>query len=245
MSVSLSTVTMAKNPRVLRAGPEFLRNFLNRHSPVETVKLNNGFRVATQTGGANGFATVGVHSKSGSRFDTEKTAGVSALMQRAMLQGTTTKSAAQVQAALAELGGDIQFHTDREHQSISINCLGADSAKAAAFLADVTRNAKFDDASVDAVRAQCIDNLKEFENDVPAVVQQNLFMNAYESTKFEEVVGSALYNNPLGNGVALKAATGEQVKQFHSNVFDNANTVALVATGDVNPAAIQEAAEAV
>eukprot|EP01064_Diplonema_japonicum_P014853 TRINITY_DN2253_c1_g2_i1.p1 TRINITY_DN2253_c1_g2~~TRINITY_DN2253_c1_g2_i1.p1 ORF type:complete len:482 (+),score=151.83 TRINITY_DN2253_c1_g2_i1:53-1498(+) len=241
MSASLSTITMAKNPRILSAGSEFVNNFLNRQAPVEVNKLNNQFKVATQEGGAGDFASIAVHSKSGSRFDTLKNNGCSALLQRAMWHGTQTKSASEVQSAVKALGGDIKFEQGREHQSVTINCLGSDANKAIELLADVTRNPKLDESAIDAARLEVIDQLKEFENNLPAQVMHNLYSQAYESTKFDADGGLSL--SPFGTGANLKEnITVEDLASFHT-LFHNTKCMSLVATGNVSSSAVLEAAE--
>ncbi|KAJ9435429.1 Cytochrome b-c1 complex subunit 1, partial [Diplonema papillatum] len=241
MSASLSTITMAKNPKILHSGQLFIQNFLNRHAPVEVNKLGNGFKVATQEGGANGYATVAVHSKSGSRFDTEASHGVSHLVQKAMWHGTQTKSAADVKGALDSIGGRIRFEQGREVQSVYIDCLGADSAKAVDLLAEVTRKPKFDAAALEAARSQVLGVMKDDENNLPGQVLHNLYRNGYESTRFE--AGSGLALNPYGNGDVVKDATAEQLARFHSQYASCPETMALVATGDVKTSTILEKAE--
>eukprot|EP01059_Diplonema_ambulator_P005755 TRINITY_DN15544_c0_g2_i1.p1 TRINITY_DN15544_c0_g2~~TRINITY_DN15544_c0_g2_i1.p1 ORF type:complete len:500 (+),score=215.48 TRINITY_DN15544_c0_g2_i1:49-1500(+) len=243
MSASLSTLTFAKNPRLLSAGSEFVNNFLNRQAPVEVNKLGNGFRVASQEGGPNEMATISLHSKTGSRFDSLENNGCSALMQKAMWYGTQTKSAAEVQAALKSIGGRIEFEHGREHQSVTINCLGADASKAIELIADVAKNPKLDTAAIDAARADVINNMKEFENSVPSQVIHNMYNQAYDSTKYEGA-GAGMALSPWGTGDNVKVGlTAADVQSFHKQFASNANTMALVATGNVSTSAVMEAAQ--
>ena len=237
---------MAKNPRLLQSGNDFVRNYLHRQAPVDVTKLSNGLKVATQEIPSHGMSTVAIHAKSGSRFETIANEGVSALMQRAITKGTATRSGADIEKELRSIGSNgVKFETERERHTLSIDCLGADAPKAAALLADIAQNARLDDQTVDAARFDAIDALKETENCIPSVVQNNMYANAFESTKLDEIPGNHMYANPLGNGEFLKTATAEDVKAFYNGHFKNANTINLVATGDIDSNAVREAAEKV
>ena len=228
MSVSASTVVMGRNPRLLATANDFASKFMNRMTPVESTTLGNGLRVATQEGGPNGFATVAMHSKSGSRFDTANQQGVSALVQRAMFGGTATKTADQIQAEIKSLGGNIKFEQGRERQSVYINCLGKDAEKAVALLGDVAQNAKMDSSALEFGRAGALENLKQAENCSQFDLKTRLFHQAYETTSYDGVSGSGMAFHPMGDADHIKEdITIENMAEFYNKSFTRMSFVYL------------------
>eukprot|EP01060_Flectonema_neradi_P032013 TRINITY_DN500_c9_g1_i1.p1 TRINITY_DN500_c9_g1~~TRINITY_DN500_c9_g1_i1.p1 ORF type:complete len:496 (+),score=103.70 TRINITY_DN500_c9_g1_i1:45-1490(+) len=242
MSVSASTVIMSRNTRVLSTAHDFAAKFMNRMTPVESATLANGLRVATQGGGPNGFATIAMHSKTGSRFDTFEKQGVSAMVQRAMFHGTTTKTADQIHAEIKSLGGNIKFEQGRERQSVYINCLSRDAEKAVALLGDVAQNAKMDEAALNAARADALEGLKEAENCSAFDLKTRLYHQAYETTT-RGASGSGLAFHPNGDAAHMKEViTADDLAEFYNRSFAPSD-IAIVATGAVSSEGIVQAVE--
>jgi len=163
------------------------------------------------------------------------------MVQRAMWQGTANKSAAQVREAVAALGGDIKFAQGREHQSVSLNVMKQHVPKAVELLSEVYNNPAFTEAGVDAARTECLDVMKDGENCLFSQVQGNLWGQAFESTRHDGS-GAGLGLNPHGLGTVVKTVEADALKEFHSQYLQNADTMALVVTGDVDAESAQEAA---
>ena len=74
--------------------------------------LSNGVRVCTeQIAGAT--ANVGVYIKAGSRQEKMDTSGSAYLSLKMMERGTTSRSKAEIEEEIENVGGKLDSHTDR------------------------------------------------------------------------------------------------------------------------------------
>lgn len=242
MSVSLTTCIMPKRPKVLHAGKEFLTNFVARQAPVEAGSLSNGVRLASQAVPGARAASVSLTTRSGSRFETKSTNGAAHLLQKAIFQGTSTRSAADIQKGLAAIGGQLETNTGRETQTLSLFVQKDDVPAAVELLGDVVRNAKLDEESISGARGAAVEALKDWENDLWGQVHNNMHRACYDTT--EETAGGALGNAPLGNGANLKGGLTEvDLQAFRDQYLDNASGTAIAVAGGVDQSAFQGAVE--
>eukprot|EP01062_Namystynia_karyoxenos_P050844 TRINITY_DN3969_c0_g7_i1.p1 TRINITY_DN3969_c0_g7~~TRINITY_DN3969_c0_g7_i1.p1 ORF type:complete len:521 (+),score=220.56 TRINITY_DN3969_c0_g7_i1:119-1564(+) len=242
MSASLTAVMMPKRPAIMHAGRDFVNSHLARQASVNTKSLSNGLKVATEKR-SSAAAAVGLYARCGSRFETVETNGAAHLMQRAMLHGTASKSREQIQAALAAIGGRLVTSTDREMQGLKIVCDKSDVGAAIDLLADIAQNPRLDDAAVTAARGECIDAMKDWEDNLPTQVLSNMHRSCYDTT--DGTAGQGLGLAPLGSGANIKGGLlAEDVRAFHKAYYANASQLSLVVSGDVDEAQVGDKAEA-
>jgi len=220
---------MPKRPPILNTTRNFTNLFVNKMHPVYVNTLTNGFKIATEKK-PGAIATVGFYSKSGSRFETKNTNGTAHLLQRAMWKGTASRSATDIQEAIAALGGDIKFTTDRELQSVKITCLKSDIPAAIELIGDVVRECTLDEKSITDARPECLENMKDWEDDVDAQVEQGMHMSCYDTTEDMNGMGLGLpiYGEVSNiNGGLL----WQDIQAYYKNAFLQPKDMFMVVTG--------------
>jgi len=230
MSVSFSTVIQRLRPRP-NAGTNALSEYLAKLAPTTLTALPNGVRVASEQGRGE-FATIGVYLDAGSRYEPRSANGSAAVLQRICLQGTTNQTRGALASAIDELGGHMSAYTTRDRTAFYVKCLKDDVPRAVTLLAELVRNPKITDESVETARKQLLKELKDNDDNQDLQVMDNLHTAAYDSTEY------GLGANPLGTPETVKNIGKEQVLNYRSENW-NANRVLVVGAGAVNHAQLE------
>lgn len=82
---------------------------------IDRSVLLNGVTVWTERVPRTKDVAVGLWIRAGSRYEDLKEAGITHMLQRIALWGTEKRSAVQVGNAIEKLGGDVEYHTARDH----------------------------------------------------------------------------------------------------------------------------------
>jgi processing peptidase subunit beta len=108
--------------------------------------------------------TLRVHSnvKAGSRNETLESSGVAHMLEHLNFCGTKSRTRAQVDQAIADLGGNIDVDTSRELTRYTLTVLAQDVPKAVELLGDMLTNSLYNANDValmrDVVYRECVDN---------------------------------------------------------------------------------------
>jgi zinc protease len=85
---------------------------------VAPYVLPGGLRLLVRDDPNAQVVTVSIQVRSGSRYETPATAGLSHFVQRVMIRGTAKRSARQIVESAEDLGGSIETSADAEHAEI-------------------------------------------------------------------------------------------------------------------------------
>lgn len=196
--------------------------------------LPNGLRLVLRPERRQPLVHACMALKAGAPSETAETAGVNALLAECLLKGTQTRGAAQLAAALEDLGGDIQADAGNNTLTVSTRCLAGDWEAALDVLADVCLHPVFPEEQVaherDAMLADALDNLED-----PAYVAfRELRRLGY---------GDHSYGNPLdGTPESIPNLTRAVLAAQHEALFHAGNGV-LCLTGDFDPDAVRDSVE--
>lgn len=193
---------------------------------TEELELPNGLRVILRPDGRIPMVHACLAFKAGAPSETEATAGINSLMAECLLKGTTTRSSAELAAALEDLGGGIQADTGNNSLTVTTRCLAEDWEAALDVLADVSANPTFPEEQVaherEAMLADALDNLED-----------PLFVAFRELRR--ACYGNASYGNvPEGTPESIPHLTRDALVRQHEAVFRAGNGV-LCVTGDFDP----------
>lgn len=196
---------------------------------MEELQLPNGLRVVLRPDGRLPMVHACIAFKAGAPSETEETAGINSLMAECLLKGTTSRSSAELAAALEDLGGGIQADTGNNSLTVAMRCLAGDWEAALDVLADVCTNPTFPEEHVaherDAMLADALDNLED-----PAFV-------AFRELR-RVCYGKASYGNvPEGTPESIPHLTRDALVRQHEAVFCAGNGV-LCVTGDFDPESV-------
>uniref|UniRef100_A0A9J2PXA9 Peptidase M16 N-terminal domain-containing protein n=1 Tax=Ascaris lumbricoides TaxID=6252 RepID=A0A9J2PXA9_ASCLU len=163
------------------------REVLSSVPDSDLSSLKNGFRVASECNGRP-TATVGVWIDAGSRFETEENNGVANFFEHMIYKGTMKRAQSQLEKELESIGARLNSYTSREHTAIYAQCLSKDVEKVVAILADMIRNSKLDEATIEKERSVILRKLEEAEDDYEGVVFDNLHAAAFQGTPLAKPV---------------------------------------------------------
>uniref|UniRef100_A0A915BK30 Mitochondrial processing peptidase beta subunit n=2 Tax=Parascaris univalens TaxID=6257 RepID=A0A915BK30_PARUN len=195
------------------------REVLSSLPDSDLTSLKNGFRVASESNGRP-TATVGVWIDAGSRFETDENNGVANFFEHMIYKGTMKRAQSQLERELESIGARLNSYTSREHTAIYAQCLSKDVEKVVAILADMIRNSKLDEATIEKERSVILRQLEEADDDFEGVVFDNLHAAAFQGT-------------PLAKSVIgpTKVIQSVDRKMLHNFVEDSYKPVRMVLTG--------------
>jgi zinc protease len=153
-------------------------------------------------------------------------AGLTALMARTSLKGTTTRTAAQIAEDGERIGGSVSTSSSKELTGWSISVPSDDAGAAAELLADVVQHPVFSDDAVQKEREQVLTELRARKDDMlrypMAVARQALF-------------GGHTYGiDALGTADGVGSLNSDTVRAWHASAVLNGDAV-LAIVGDAEP----------
>lgn len=174
--------------------------------------LPSGIRVVTETMPALAAETVGVWVDSGSRDETDLTAGSTHFLEHMLFKGTTSRSAKQIAQIFDRTGGESNAVTSKEYTCYFARCLVDDLPPVTELLWDMVLNATLD--------------AQEFERERGVIVEE-LAMAADDPTDvLYEAFDTLVYpDHPLGRPVG---ATKEQVRRLAHGVLHDHYAAAYI-----------------
>jgi predicted Zn-dependent peptidase len=99
--------------------------------------LPSGLRLIVRHDPNAEVVAISLHVKSGARYETPETSGISHFLQRAMLRGTTRRSAQQIVEAAEDIGGTLDGSGDVDYADIRGAALAAHGEALLELIADV------------------------------------------------------------------------------------------------------------
>ncbi|RIA81930.1 Metalloenzyme, LuxS/M16 peptidase-like protein [Glomus cerebriforme] len=106
---------------------------------TQITTLPNGIRVTSENTPGH-FSAVGVYIDVGSRYETQRTLGVSHMLDRLAFKSTQTHSIEQIHSIIESLGGNIMCASSREAIMYQSAIFSQDLSKVIALFSDVIRN---------------------------------------------------------------------------------------------------------
>ncbi|KHN87756.1 Cytochrome b-c1 complex subunit 1, mitochondrial [Toxocara canis] len=194
------------------------REVLSNLPESDLSSLKNGFRIASEANGRP-TATVGIWIDAGSRFETEENNGVANFFEHMIYKGTMKRAQSQLEKDLEGIGARLTSYTSREHTAFYAQCLSKDVEKVVGILADMIRNSKLDEATIEKERSVILRKLEEAEDNYEGVVFDNLHAAAFQ--------GTPLAKSMIGTTNVIKSVNR---KMLHDFVEDSYKPVRMVLT---------------
>ena len=150
--------------------------------PVQYSKLANGFKVATEHIPGLEFVTIGVWIDAGSRFETRETNGVAHFLEHMNFKGTKNYNKKQIEDVFESLGAHFNAYTSRDRTAYYIKVFNKDVPRVIDLLADILKNSIHDPRYVELERPTILSEMREVEELVDEVIQDNLHFSAYDGS---------------------------------------------------------------
>ena len=193
---------------------------------VSVYRTVNGLPILLKTKPGAAIAYLSLEGVGGVRDEPADMLGVTTLVMRSTLKGTTTRSAAQIAEDAEMLGGSISTSVGSEGFGWSISVAVEHLEAAAELLADVVFNAVIPADAFDTERSVALSDLAAMRDDMFRFPMRLVMSAAYD--------GHPYARSPLGKEESLRALTAEQGREWFRSHIQSA-PLALGVVGDVVP----------
>lgn len=202
--------------------------------PVVKKVLGNGVTLLLKRNPALPIVTMQAYFKGGVRVETADTNGLSQLMARLLVKGTTSRSADDIAATFDAMGGSLAAESGNNSFFVNAACLTEDFPTALAVFADVIVHPSFPEAELEKMRRLMLATLKQQDDNWQAEVGK-LFRTTFFTT-------SPYRLQPEGSAAALQRLQRQDVVAFHQR-YAVPNNMVLAVFGDVDVAKTTAAVE--
>lgn len=211
-------------------GPEITPAVPRPHSQ----RLANGLTVITVENHGLRLVTATLVARGGSADDPPSRAGLAALTAAVMTEGTTTRSAAQIDQAAEALGASLSSAAGWDGSQLGLTVRADRLDGALAIVADVARNPALAEEEIERQRAQAVDAVAVALSDPGSVARLAVARTLY---------GASSYGHPAGGTAAsLRAITRENVQRTYRLAWAPSNAT-LILSGDISPPQARTLAE--
>jgi zinc protease len=206
-----------------------------RTAPAPAVAehvLPNGLRVVVTHSSDRPLVSMNLVVAAGSETDPNGKAGLSAMTAALAVRGTQTRSAAQIQDAMAGLGADLSARTDTDGAVVSVSAPQANIEAATKVLADITLHPSLRPAEFESQRGQDLSAVAESLSQPRAIAMKMVEPLLYGDTPYGRIATEA----------SLKAITAEDVSAWRAAHW-RPDRATLVITGGLDAASAFALAE--
>ena len=181
-------------------------SLLGEGSGVYRTVLPSGIRIISETMPGLASETVGVWVGSGSRDETDLTAGSTHFLEHMLFKGTHTRTAKEIARVFDRTGGEANAATAKEYTAYYSRCLVSDLTAVTETLWDMVLNSLIDEREFERERTVIIEELAMSADD-----PQDVLYEAYDQLIYAD--------SPLGRPVG---ATKERIRALeHSELLDH------------------------
>ena len=205
-----------------------------RLPPRTSFTLPNGMRVTLVPYGVVPKVAVSLSIGTGGIDESPTQIQLSDLTASMLLEGTTTRSSAEISRAAAEMGGALGAAADDDQVTLGGQVLSESAERYLGLLADVTLHPRFAPADVNRLTANMIrDN--SIAQSQPGQISRIRFRQL--------VLGDHPYARVIAPDAMLQGYTATTVREFYQKNF-GARRAHLYISGVFNPATIERAVRA-
>jgi zinc protease len=196
-------------------------------APVVKHVLPNGMTLLLKRNPALPMVAMQAYFKGGVRVETPDTNGLSQLMARLLVKGTTSRTADDIATTFDAMGGNMTSDSGNNSFFVTATCLTEDFPTAFTVFADVLLHPSFPEAELEKMRRLMLATLKRQDDDWREEVA-----NLFRTTFFTR---SPYRFQPEGSEAALQRLQRSDLVAFHQRYVVPQNTV-LAIFGDIDVA---------
>jgi len=191
---------------------------------VSVYRTVNGLAILLKTKPGAAIAYLSLQAVGGVRDEPKNLSGITTLVMRSTLKGTTTRSAAQIAEDAEMLGGSISTSVGSEGFGWSISVAVEHLEAAAQLLADVVFNAVIPADALETERSVALSDLSALRDDMFRFPMRLVMSGAYGDHPYSR--------SPLGKEESLREITIENAREWYRSHIQSAPLV-LGVVGDV------------
>jgi zinc protease len=198
---------------------------------VQKFQLSNGLRVLVREDARLPLVAMGALFRSGLLAETPQTNGITRLMAKALLKGTTTRTAEQIANEIEAVGGHISSEASNNTFNISLEVTKPDVKLAVELLSDVLLNAIMPEKAITREKEIQIAAIKQEEEQLTTVARNILRQALFTQHPY------ALRAN--GSVDSVQRLTQKDLLEFRDRYVVAKNGVLFV-FGDVKAAEVEQ-----
>jgi zinc protease len=141
---------------------------------IQKIELSNGLRLLIREDPRLPLVSMAAVFRGGLLAETRTTNGITRLMAKTLLKGTTTRTAEQIADTIEAVGGSIGSDAGNNSLSVVVDVTQPDLRLGIEILADVLLNATMPDAALERERAVQLAGIKEDEEQLTTVARNIL-----------------------------------------------------------------------
>lgn len=203
---------------------------------IVTRQLSNGLKIVVVEQHELPLADVLLQFRTGGEADQASRIGTSAVVAGMLLEGTTTRSALQIDDQQAYLGVSLTTGSGWEQTTIALHTPTAQLDSALALMAEVALRPAFPAGDLERVRKTRLTALQQQRDRGPTIADR-----AYASALYGS---DNPYGRPLGGTESsIASITRDDLVRFYTT-FYRPNNATLLVVGDVNPDDVERRAKA-
>lgn len=199
------------------------------------LNLKNGLRLILVPKVSTEVMTAIVMFGVGSRYESEKLAGISHVLEHMHFKGTEKRPAAlDISKFVDSFGGEMNAFTGKEVTGYYVKARPKNMEKMMDFLSDMLLHSKFDPFELEKEKNVIIQEINMYE-DLPMEMV---------GSKFEEAVfgQNALGRDIIGYKKSVKSVTAKEIIEYKNNFYHGSNAV-LVLSGNFGEKSDKEIAK--
>ncbi|HHW14217.1 MAG TPA: insulinase family protein [Firmicutes bacterium] len=187
----------------------------------QKTTLQNGIRVVTEYLPHVRSVALGFWFGVGSRHETERTSGLSHLIEHLMFKGTENRTAREIAEQFDATGGQLNAYTSKEYTCYYARVLDKHLPMATEVLADMVLHSKFAPEDLEKEKGVVREEIKMYE-DSPDEMVHDLFTQAI-------LGGHPLGRSILGTAQTVSAFSREDVLAYLRRLYTPDNLVVAAA----------------
>jgi len=141
---------------------------------IQRIELSNGLRLLVREDPRLPLISITAVFRSGLLAETPETNGITHLMAKTLLKGTTTRTAEQIADAIEAVGGNLGSDSGNNSFNITLDVTQPDLRLAGELLADILLNAAMPEESVAREKEVQLASIKDEEEQLTAVARNIL-----------------------------------------------------------------------
>lgn len=187
------------------------------NNEMKLITLDNKLRIIFDKKSEMRSATVGVWVASGSRFENEKSNGISHFIEHIVFKGSKTRSAFEIAEGMDSIGAQVNAYTTKEYTFFYTKALDYQIINASDILFDMIKNPALNKEDIDTEKGVIFEEIAMCDDD-----PSDVSFEANEQALFE---GSPLSLQILGSRETIGKFEPEDFKNYMDKMYVPERTV--------------------
>ena len=203
-------------------------------SAMNTISLKNGMQMIFEKRPGSGVVAAQVWVKVGSKYETEKEAGITHFIEHLIFKGTEKLKGNAFASRVEALGGSVNAFTSYDNTVYHITIPKQTFEEGLGLLLESVKNPLFPEAEIEKERKVVLEEIKMGEDDTQRKLFKELFSVAYQGQPYGRPV--------IGFEETVKAMTRPAIVKYYKSHYTPEN-MTVVVVGDFDEETVKKSVE--